>query len=192
MAKIDVSRWGEFAIGDLFEVSAPAPRAVKDYLPGDVPFVSTSDFNNGVMDYLSPRNDDDRELGSCITVSPLTGTAFYQSEDFLARGGAGSSISIMRRSSLTEGAGLFVCAVIHAASRRFSYTDHLSKSKLRSLVVMLPVTSEGEPDWDLMESHIANLKDPVIERADAYRAAWDAVTRHSGQLQTEVEQQTRG
>ncbi|MFW0111267.1 N-6 DNA methylase [Rothia sp. CCM 9416] len=159
--KLNNSNWSEFKISDYFEVSPPEVRSVNNYDNGDMPFVSTSDFNNGVVSYLSPHDDDDFEQGGCITVSPLTGASFYQSKNFLARGGAGSSISILRRVGLTEESALFICSVIEATSKQFGYTDQLSKSKLRNLEIKLPKNSQGDPDWEYMGEYIKKLQKNV-------------------------------
>lgn len=95
MKQIDILNWHEFVIRDLFEIKRPEARSQMDYDEGEVPFVASGNFNNGVLKYLKPKNDKDIDLGNCITVSPIDGSSFYQECNFLGRGGAGSSIILL-------------------------------------------------------------------------------------------------
>lgn len=162
MSAIDTGSWGEFKIGQLFEVTRPAPRAKLGYLDGEVPFVSTSSSNNGVSEWVDPKNEE-LEAGECITVNALDGTAFWQPVAFLGRGGAGSSISILRRDGLNQYTGLFLAAAV-TASCHASYNTMLSATILRGVTVRLPVTPADGPDWDYMEQ---TMRDVMAEREAA-------------------------
>lgn len=89
--EIDTSGWKEFVIGNLFEISRPIARSKDSYADGDVPFVASGCFNNGVIAMVAPHDDEQIDDGNCLTVSPLDGCTFYQPADFLGRGGAGSA-----------------------------------------------------------------------------------------------------
>ena len=94
LRKTNLSYWQDFIISRLFKIESPATRSIKAYNTGDVPHVSSGGVNNGIVSYLEPKEDEKLEAGNCITVSPLDGSSFYQEDDFLGRGGAGSAISI--------------------------------------------------------------------------------------------------
>ena len=83
MKKIDTNDWKEFVIKDLFDVSRPTARSQANYDEGDVPFVASGNYNNGVLKYLEPKKDEVLDKGNCITVSPIDVSAFYQEVDFL-------------------------------------------------------------------------------------------------------------
>lgn len=91
MKQIDTKQWKEFIIKDLFTVKRPSARSQANYNDGDIPFVASGNFNNGVLKYLEPKKDEILDAGNCITVSPIDGSSFYQEDDFLGRGGAVSS-----------------------------------------------------------------------------------------------------
>lgn len=149
---IDTSNWKEFVISDLFKISSPAARKMSTYAEGLTPYVSSGTYNNGIVSYLEPKEDEELEKGRCITVSPLDGSAFYQGNDFLGRGGAGSAISILRNDNLTEHNALFICSVIKNSAYRFGYNDALTSDNLKNLIVSLPANENEQPDWDYMES----------------------------------------
>ena len=77
MKHIDTKQWKEFVIKDLFTVKRPSARSQANYDDGDVPFVASGNFNNGVLKYLEPKKDEILDAGNCITVSPIDGSSFY-------------------------------------------------------------------------------------------------------------------
>lgn len=103
MNSIDVSEWKEFELSRLFDIKSPAARIMSTYNEGEVPYVSSSGTNNGIISYLEPKENEELEKGNCISVSPLEGTpAFYQEDDFLGRGGAGSAVSLLYNDNLNK------------------------------------------------------------------------------------------
>lgn len=157
MTKIDTSDWKEFVIGELFEVSRPVARSQAKYTEGSVPFVASGNYNNGIVKWCMPNENETLDLGNCITVSPLDGSAFYQKEDFLGRGGAGSAILILRNDKLTELSGLFIASVIRNALTKYSYSDQLNSQTIADEKIQLPVKDDGKPDWSYMEQYMRNM-----------------------------------
>lgn len=158
MNKINITGWNSFEIGKLFAISKPAPRVQTQYEEGDVPFVASGGDNNGVQKYCSPREEDVLEKGNCITVSPVDGCAFYQENDFLGRGGAGSSINLLRNEHLNKYSALFVCTMIRRVCGKYTYSQMCSASKLSSEVISLPSMPDGTPDWQYMENYIQQIE----------------------------------
>ena len=145
--KVDTREWGEFRVGELFDIKHPAARSEKKYCEGEINYVSSGAFNNGVANKLMPLPNELLDRGGCITVSPLDGSSFYQEEDFLGRGGSGASISILYNSHLNRNNALFICSVIRSSANGFGYTDLLNGENLKSLTIKLPVDKTGQPDW---------------------------------------------
>ena len=158
MAQIDISNWKEFKVGELFEITKPVPRVQSDYAKGDIPFVASGSENNGVQKYCAPLKNDVLEKGHCITVSPVDGYAFYQPNDFLGRGGAGSSINILRNSHLTKESAIFICTIIRKVCQKYSYNQMCSASKLALERIKLPINQKGEPDFEYMENYIKDIE----------------------------------
>lgn len=154
---IDTASWKDFVISKLFKITSPAPRKMSTYTEGDIPYVSSGAFNNGIVSYLTPKIGESLEKGNCITVSPLDGTSFYQENDFLGRGGAGSAISILRNDNLTELSALFICAIIKKTAYRYGYNDALTSDNLKKLVIKLPSQNNEQPDWKYMEDYMKNI-----------------------------------
>ncbi|WP_405367204.1 restriction endonuclease subunit S [Ruminobacter sp.] len=163
MERIDTSRWKEFRVGDLFDVSRPVARSQAKYKEGKIPFVASGNYNNGVVKWCEPTKDDVLDQKGCITLSPLDGSAFYQPVDFLGRGGAGSAILLLRNESMTEMSGLFISAVLRAALTKFSYNDQINSQNILVQKIKLPSTAGGKPDFAYMESYMRK----IIEESEA-------------------------
>lgn len=156
--KVDTREWGEFRVGELFDIKHPAARSEKKYCEGEINYVSSGAFNNGVANKLMPLPNELLDRGGCITVSPLDGSSFYQEEDFLGRGGSGASISILYNSHLNRNNALFICSVIRSSANGFGYTDLLNGENLKSLTIKLPVDKTGQPDWEYMEEYMRKVE----------------------------------
>lgn len=157
MVKIDTNGWGEFKIGELFEISRPVARSQQMYREGNIPFVASGNFNNGIIRYCEPKENELLDKGNCITVSPLDGSAFYQPTDFLGRGGAGSAILVLQNENLNCMTGLFIASAIRSSLTRYSYSDQLNSQSIALETVKLPQDSEGKPDFAYMDEYMQNI-----------------------------------
>ena len=146
--------WREFFIGDIFSVSRPNARTKGEYSDGDIPFIASGAVNNGVIKCCTPRIDEVLDDGNCITVSPVDGSAFYQETSFLGRGGAGSSILILRSENLTKERGLFLSKAIQHTCSKYTYGRMGNKDGIKRERILLPVTNLGNPDYEFMEQYV--------------------------------------
>lgn len=181
--KVEISSWQNFEISRLFEIQSPATRSIKTYNEGMVPYVSSGSVNNGIVSLLEPKENEVLEKGNCITVSPLDGSAFYQEDDFLGRGGAGSAISLLYNENLVKYNALFICTIIKISSQKFDYSDALTGDNLSNLKIKLPIfhnddgsiyidnekkySEEGYvPDWNFMEEYMKSIEEKAQSRID--------------------------
>ena len=162
MSKIDTSKWEPFKIRTLFTVKRPAARSQSKYEDGDVPFVASGNYNNGVLKYLKPQKDEVLDRGNCITVSPIDGSAFYQKDDFLGRGGAGSSIILLYNDNLNEYNGYFIATVIRTVCKKYYYSDMANKNVIAEETIKLPVDENHQPDFSYMELYMKSQEIAVI------------------------------
>lgn len=157
--------WKEFQIGKLFHVKRPASRSEKNYLQGDIPFVASGNFNNGVTKCCKTTANESLDRGNCITVSPVDGSSFYQKPDFLGRGGAGSSIFILYNDSINQYSGLFISQMIHQTCAKYCYGKMGNKDSINRERIMLPVDNEGNPNYLFMEEYVKNI---MLEKYHSY------------------------
>ena len=173
---IDTRKLQDFVLGDLFDIKLPSARSEKNYEEGDVNYVSSGAFNNGVANHLKPKDGEELDKGHCITVSPLDGSAFWQENDFMGRGGSGASISMLYNDNLNDLRALFICSIIRNTAQKFGYSDLLNSKNLRTLNLKLPATSDGQPDWDYMESYMKAIMEESEKSLENLKKADD--TKH--------------
>ena len=159
---IDISEWKRFRIcGDddsLFKLVQPSPRTLTEYIyEGDTPFVASGAFNNGVEKYVEVKDGEILDEGNCISVSAIGGFSFYQKNDFIGRGGAGSAIKLLYSEKLNENNALFICTVLKQQLSQYDYNDMISGAKLKKEHIFLPVDKKGNPNWSLMEKDIIEI-----------------------------------
>lgn len=168
MQSLDEKEWAEFRIGDLFEVSRPTARNKDNYQAGGVPFVASGSVNNGVMKLCAPLEDEPLDKGGCITVSPVDGSTFYQPMDFLGRGGAGSSILMLRSDKLDLYRGLFMSRAIQQTCSKYTYGHMGNKDSIKRERVMLPVDDAGEPDYEYMAEYTRQKREAMLDKYFEY------------------------
>ncbi|GEM_PF-1322721 len=154
---LEEKEWGVFRIGELFDISRPQARNKDDYETGDIPFVASGAVNNGVMKYCAPHDEESLDGGVCITVSPVDGSSFYQPIAFLGRGGAGSSILMLRNNVLNEFSGQFIARMVRQTCSKYTYGHMGNKDSIKRERIMLPVNDSGEPDYEYMEQYAKNM-----------------------------------
>lgn len=167
MHNLTNKKWGRFRIGDVFNINTGANIPSKELKDGFIPRITAKDTNNGIDQFtvrLDVRNY--RTNKKCVSISFL-GSCFYQDKE--------SSFD-MKIHSITPKdnidfnryIGLFVVNQCRMQFVKFSYGNQLSSTDLPKQYIILPVTSEGHPDWQFMEEYM-RLKEkqilkPTIDR----------------------------
>lgn len=152
---IDVNDWGKFKISDLFEVLKGSRLTKADKKQGNVNFVSTSIFNNGVIDKIG-NNEHIHPSNTMVVVydGHATGRTYYQYEPYWAS----DSVNVLYpKFNLTEKIGLYLIPIFETVGKDFVYTDKWTQEKMQSSIIYLPITSTGEPDWQYMENYMRDI-----------------------------------
>ena len=158
---IDTSTWTKFRVSDIFvtekhgsglQVPTGAMMSKKDLEDGDIPRVTVSNFNNGITGYYADSDDKNyRTYQNFISVSFL-GTVFYQ-PDKVSLDMKVHCLKPLNYELNTYSAG-YIVSIIRKTISNFAYSDQLSSTVLAELEFALPITSDGKPDWDYMESYM--------------------------------------
>lgn len=149
MSVIDTSRWGVFTIGNIFNVVKGSRLVSAHRVPGDIPYVGATMFNNGITGYIG--NDEKLHPGGVLTVcyNGPVGTTFYQPNGFWAT----DDVNVLYpRISMAEEVGLFIAPIIQVVGSRYGYVDKWKMVDMVNSELRLPVAASGEPDWELMKS----------------------------------------
>lgn len=159
-------QWKTFVIGDLFEAKRPTTRKEDDYCDGDIPFIASGGVNNGVTKFCLPKNGESLDKENCLSVSPVDGSCYYQSYQFLGRGGAGSSIILLYPKNFTLDAytALFISkAITQTTATKYSYGHMASLDRIKKDKIYLPVDTNGEVDFQFISSFMRQIEQRILK-----------------------------
>lgn len=173
MKEIDVKKWRQFKIADIFETEMVGKKlqvptgsyiAKKDLMEGSIPRIAVSGFDNGVSGYYAENINvsDYRIFENFISVSFL-GTVFYQK----SKASLDMKVHCLKPKSikLNQYIAWFLVSVIRKIITYSTYNDQLSSTVLPNLVITLPsklnTKGEYEPDWQYMEDYIKSIEKKV-------------------------------
>lgn len=164
MTKIDTSGWKEFVFGDLFTFASIKQAKSQLLIPtvddsrdvSAIPYVVQSRFNNMVSRYVDRQwlieHNEPPVAGNCLVLGVTLNACSYQAEEFGA-----SQVITARADGLNPTNGLFISSVIGKFIERFDYKEKPGLEKYKALLIRLPATSSGEPDWDYMERYMSEV-----------------------------------
>lgn len=163
---IDISTWGEFKVGELFDMF-PGRRLKKaDFKDGDIPFVMASSYNNGIVTTLAnPISTNENFL-----TADIFGNVFYQ-QGFVGYGDDNCGLKLKYREGKPN-EYLFLATVISSISVQASFTNKLRGTWYVVQTIPLPLKhgtnpadySQADIDWDYMESFMSRVQDAAKER----------------------------
>lgn len=150
---LDSRGWKSFRYDELFDIKKGKRVTKLDLIPGETPFLSAIDKNNGIREYagLIPLHQ-----GNTITVNynGSVGEAFYQEKPFWAS----DDINVLYpKFKLNKYIAMFLITIIRNEKYRFNYGRKWHKERMEESIMKLPIKSDGTPDFEFMENYIKSL-----------------------------------
>lgn len=100
---------------------------------GDIKFVSNGDYDNSIVGFVSPLEEDKIFNEECICVSSFC-QAVIHSPPFIARGNGGSGLVILTpKNPMTKEELFYYAAQINLVKWRFSYGRMVIKNRLKNI-----------------------------------------------------------
>lgn len=163
----------EFKIVDLFNVvntHSILKSQVANLENGNVPYLTAAEGNNAVLKYINcPKEWIDE--GNCVFIGGKTMVVTYQEKDFCSNDSHNLALYFKDsryKSPLIQ--QYFVGSVRKALSKKYSWDDSISKAKIRSDNVRLPVVSNTKNlDFNYMEKYIRAIEKLTIAEAVKYK-----------------------
>ena len=171
--KLENVEWGEFKLGDLFEINPTKYYRLQNEeiisKNGNVPLVSNSSTENGVMGFsnLKPLNK-----GNTLTCSDTTlgaDTMFYQRNDFIGYSHIQHLVPKFKPFN-KEIATAIISACMVSTSKKYDYGNKFNRDAMNKTKIQLPIKN-GKIDFDFMESFIADLETERIKKLEDYLVA---------------------
>lgn len=158
---IDTSTWTEFRVGDLFDIHpTKAYKLTNAQLldDGDYPVIANSAYDNGIGGYSTK---EPTEKGNMVTFSDTVdaNTIFYQPNDFVGYPHVQGLYPLMYEGKWNEYTYSFFVSAFRgsAISKGFDYGNKFRRDIAVDLIIKLPATSDGQPDWGYMESYMKTI-----------------------------------
>ena len=163
-----------FKIRDLFDLYKGTRLTKTDMVNGTTNYLGAIDDNNGVRQKIDAIP---KFSGHFITVNynGSVGEAFYQSQPFWASDDV--NVLDLKSYELNKELAMYLVTIIKANKHKFSYGRKWTSEKMLDTEISLPVTIEGNPDWQYMEDYIKSLNLKLQETG---------IERHMQALNTDV------
>lgn len=154
---IDVCKWGEFRVGDLFDMSLPkGDLQVKKVEDGNIPLITPSNYNNGMLQRISDKSPSTLYGKGSLTVD-MFGNAYYQEEDFFVTAHGHVNV-LLPKMALNVYTGAFLASTIRTMFfDKYGFNEMCTQKVLKAESIKLPITSTGEPDWQFMEDYMKSV-----------------------------------
>ena len=153
--EIDTKNWKSFKYNELFNIErGKGPRKKELNGVGSTPFISASEFNNGLTDWTELVPIHSADTITVVRNGNSVANAFYQLQPFCST----EDVHVFHpKFKINKAIALFLCTLIKKEAYRFSYGRKWGIARMRESVIKLPVNSKGKPDWEYMENFIKSL-----------------------------------
>lgn len=144
--------WSEFVFEDIFNIASTSSGIDKNKLNNDagaIPYVTRSDKNNAIDFFVAEQEPKYKvDKGNVITIGLDTQTVFFQPHNFYT----GQNIQVISNSHLNYFTSQFIIPLIRKQMEKFNWGGNgATLTRLKRSKILLPVSSDGEPDYSLME-----------------------------------------
>ncbi|BAW43173.1 type IIS restriction enzyme R protein [Helicobacter pylori] len=177
-SQLNAIKWGEFKLGDLFEIYTGSLLSQEDLAKGDIVRISVKSDNNGVYGHFDTlKNKKARHFENFISVN-FFGNCFYH--PYLASVEMKVHVLKLKNRTLTKRIGLFLANQLNKCFYgQFTYGTQLSSSKLKhnNFKIQLPLkpTANAQTlkdiDFNFMEKFIAELEQCRLAELEQCRLA---------------------
>jgi hypothetical protein len=152
--ELNTDSWKWFRYNDVFDVKKGKRLTKADMISGIINYIGATDSNNGITAKIA--NDEHIHSSNKITVSynGSIAEAFYQDKPFWAT----DDVNVLYpKFELNPYIAIFLCTLIFKEKYRFNYGRKWDKRMMQNSKIKLPITKNGQPDWQFMEDYIKSL-----------------------------------
>ena len=175
MSKLKLTdvEWGEFFIGGsngLLDITSTKSGIDKNKLNIDVgliPYITRTDMQNGINMFITDKQNNRYNIdeGNVITIGLDTQTVFYQPTAFYT----GQNIQVLSNNNLNKYTAMFIIPSIKIQMQKFNWGGNgATLGRLNRTRLILPINSQGQPNWQFMEDYIKQEQKQQVQKIIAY------------------------
>ena len=133
----------------------------QNHIPGNIAYISSTYFNNGIANYVSPP-DDMKVYKNKLTLSNSGSVCFlfYHDYEFVASDHV--TVIWLKNKELNKYIALYLKPVFEQLRSRYNFGREIKNPRLEAEKIYLPIDSNGKPDWVYMESYIKSIEHKVV------------------------------
>lgn len=166
MLQLTDRRWKPFRLGDICIISNGVRLTKVNMMPGRRPFVGATSMNNGITNWVSNANDslDKNVLG--VNYNGSVGYAFYHPYECIFT----DDVKRLHLKNYADGRWifLFLSVVITQQSKSHDYGYKFNGERMERQRILLPVNTNGEPDYAFMEAFVKERENALLARYGAF------------------------
>lgn len=179
LEKFQSAEWGEYRLGDLFEVKSNPQLDKSRFLfseDGEYPYFTRTVFNNGISGYVQYLDNEHKINGGCLAIGMIGMKFFYMQKDFYA--GQFTKRALPRNFTLNEKIANFLISVMNRQCSVYQNALVRDFEKLfNESKVNLPSDVQGDIDYSFIYTFISAIQKLVIKDVVAYSDRKIAATK---------------
>lgn len=161
--------WKEFILEKLFTIKSTSSSIDRNKLNGKkgvFPYITRTERNNGLDHFIGIQDDIFKiDKSNVITIGLDTQTIFYQPHPFYT----GQNIQILKSEHLNKDVAYFIMPLIKIQMQKFNWGGNgATLTRLKRQKILLPITTEGEPDYSFMEHYMRRQEATKQAKYKAY------------------------
>lgn len=150
--EITFHAWKEFEFQDIFDIKKGKRLTISEQETGDIPYVSSSMFNNGVDNFIQNGFTDENCL-SFATYGSIGSVFYHPNKAWISDN---CNALYLKDRKMTANVAMFLKTILELEKYRFSYGVTAKIERIDKFVVKLPIKN-NKPDWEFMEQYIKSL-----------------------------------
>jgi len=169
--KLEKVKWGEFKLGDLFEINPTKYYRLQNEeiicKNGKVPLISNSSTNNGVMGFSNLVANNKGNTLTCSDTTIGADTMYYQENDFIGYSHIQQFVPKFKPFNKAIASIIISACRVSTSNSRYDYGNKFNRKAMNNTKIQLP-TKNDKIDFEFIDDFIAELEAERIAELEAY------------------------
>jgi hypothetical protein len=152
--------WREFELGKLFNIKRGKRLISLNRKNGILPYFSATSTNNGLTDFINNP--------LFVEKNKIIVTTFCDAYFIKGSFTASDEITMMSNKMINEYSGKFITRIIVSNQSKYAFGRKAFSERLARQKILLPINSQGEPDYEFMEAYMRQKEQEKINAFKNY------------------------
>ena len=151
---LEDKEWGEFFIEEIADIISGKDIYDTERTSGNTPYISSTSKNNGISHFVGNNNQTLERKCLSVNRNGSVGFSFYHHYEALFS----NDCRKLRPRQNSKYIAFFIANQITKQKEKYNYGYKMGTGRLKRQKIMLPISSNGQPDYEYMEQYIKNLE----------------------------------